>query len=361
MDQYVGQPQFLKEVNYNIVNNLIAEKGPISKPQISQITGLSLPTVNKIVYYLEGQKRIKEAGTTTGLGRKAILYVTNEELGNILTLSLNGKSFTCCVVNMVGDIIHRFTTEFDTSDYDSSIRCVMSAVERLMDNCSAKVMSIGVGLPGWVGLSGVVINAPTVPVWNNVDLRKVLSDQFNVPVYIESNVRFATIGYYAWTLKKACHDMVYISVDKELSSGMILNDKLYSGYSCFAGACGYMSIGGDIPKGKSLGDHVSEIVEKMRITEERDTLIQLRKELVTLLAGVIINYISIVNPEIIVLDGPVINKELAKEISDYINRVIPQMSVPSILVDNNSMSDTYGIITWCKYKMNTGYNIIKDA
>ena len=48
-----GQPKLLKEVNRNIVKKMIFEYGPITKPELSKRSNLSLPTINKIVDGLE--------------------------------------------------------------------------------------------------------------------------------------------------------------------------------------------------------------------------------------------------------------------------------------------------------------------
>ena len=44
----VGQPKLLKEVNRDIIKDMIFEEGPITKPELAKASNLSLPTVNKI-------------------------------------------------------------------------------------------------------------------------------------------------------------------------------------------------------------------------------------------------------------------------------------------------------------------------
>lgn len=43
----VGQPKLLKNLNSDIVRDLIYREGPVSKPEIAERTALSLPTVKK--------------------------------------------------------------------------------------------------------------------------------------------------------------------------------------------------------------------------------------------------------------------------------------------------------------------------
>ncbi|MEG1870214.1 MAG: ROK family protein, partial [Oscillospiraceae bacterium] len=332
------------------------------------ITGLSLPTVNKIVYYLEDLGRIKEAGTTTGLGRKAVLYVTNGQHGNILTLSLAGNSFTCCAVNMIGEIIHRFTSEINISSYESSLADTYTAIDRLTENCNSKIVSIGIGISGIVNAEGIISNLISPISWNGLNLQEVISQKYDVPVYIENNVHLATIGYFDWILKKSCNNMIYIHVGKEVSAGAILGRKLYKGFSSFAGECGFM-VTEDLEKipqqsvkdGGHLENKIAHIVEGLNTTAEKEKLLQLKKELAIHITSILINYIAVMNPEVIVLGGTVVGKEYAKLIAELVGRYIPKDAMPAIMVDSNTMSGTQGMISWCKARQNMGYNIILDA
>lgn len=81
----VGQPKLLKQVNEDIIKDLIYEKGSISKPELAQLTKLSLPTVNKIVDALEEQEIIRQEGMIGSTsGRKAKVYVPNEDRKSVV-------------------------------------------------------------------------------------------------------------------------------------------------------------------------------------------------------------------------------------------------------------------------------------
>ena len=74
-----GKPQVLKQYNTSMIQRLIMEKGPITKPELSHLTNLSLPTVNKIVDELVTEKIVMEDMIQTGAGAgiKAMAYVVN--------------------------------------------------------------------------------------------------------------------------------------------------------------------------------------------------------------------------------------------------------------------------------------------
>ncbi|MDR2111249.1 MAG: MarR family transcriptional regulator, partial [Spirochaetaceae bacterium] len=85
MDELIGKPQVLKKVNSSVIEQLIYEHGPLSKPELAKLTSLSLPTVSKLVDALEKKSRLSQAGHTSGgAGRKAALYETNRNAGCLL-------------------------------------------------------------------------------------------------------------------------------------------------------------------------------------------------------------------------------------------------------------------------------------
>ena len=89
--QKAGQPQVLKWYNSSLIQQLILENGPVSKPDLVQLTKLSLPTVNKIVDELveEGYAKESSVQNATGAGRKAKTYIVDGKFGTIIIASIS--------------------------------------------------------------------------------------------------------------------------------------------------------------------------------------------------------------------------------------------------------------------------------
>ena len=68
-----GNLKLVQKINRSLVLNLIREKGPISRADISKITKLTRSTVSNIVGYLIRKDLIKEIGlTSSGVGLSLI-------------------------------------------------------------------------------------------------------------------------------------------------------------------------------------------------------------------------------------------------------------------------------------------------
>ena len=117
----VGKPQLLKNLNSDIVRDLIYKEGPVSKPEIAERTALSLPTVKKRVELLLREGWIRESGRSgEGVGRKATMYEADRSHNMILMLYKN-CGFTAYLVDITGMIHFEKRYTFLQSDIQNMI------------------------------------------------------------------------------------------------------------------------------------------------------------------------------------------------------------------------------------------------
>ena len=144
-----GQPKLLKEVNRNIVKKMIFEYGPITKPELSKRSNLSLPTINKIVDGLEQDGIVRQDGTAgSGSGKKAKLYTANENAGNIIILYYLEEKFKASLVNAIGTKIYEELAEIRNESRNSALESVYEIIDRLTELSEAEIKAIGLGVPG---------------------------------------------------------------------------------------------------------------------------------------------------------------------------------------------------------------------
>ncbi len=362
--QVVGQPRYLKEVNQNIIDRLITEKGPLTKPQIASLTGLSLPTVNKIVDMLELENKVRSIGMTgSGVGRRAQLYQTNEDSGNVLTVYISQGTMTCCVVNMVGVVIYRFSVNISAES--DPTQCLISALERMEQNCVAPAVAIGIGLPGVVDENNIVSCIPSIPQWEGICLKNILAEHFDIPSYVENNAKLTAIGFYNTQLKPKYRDVVYLHIGKGVSSGVILDTKLHKGFSSFAGELGYMVL--DKHQGKradGVGDleyTLSECIQAYRSEQQPATAAQIRNDLFDCLAKVIVNYICVINPEVVVIRGGIMTSDFLDDLKEKIMKFVPERCMPQLLIDSSEFSSIKGIVAACRQFISPTFGIVEDG
>lgn len=156
-------------------------------------------------------------------GTKILAGVFNHELEHIGVSKLSTKS-----QRGVDKVVERIA------------RCVQDAVDEA-DLTMKQVAGLGIGAPGAVDFnSGTVIFAPNMEGWKDVSLKKELEKQLGVPVFVENDCNIAALGVYVAELKSKPRSMVGIFVGTGIGGGLILNGELYSGANHTAGEIGHM-------------------------------------------------------------------------------------------------------------------------
>lgn len=127
-------------------------------------------------------------------------------------------------------------------------RCIQDAADEA-DLSLKQVAGVGIGAPGAVNFEdGTVIFAPNLPGWKDVSLKKDLEKLVNVPVFVENDCNIAALGVHVAELKGKPKSMVGIFVGTGIGGGIIIDGNLYSGYGHTAGEIGHMVLDVDGPK-----------------------------------------------------------------------------------------------------------------
>ena len=98
----------LKDMNRQVVYKLIRERQMTSKAEISKLTGISSPTVIKIVNFLQAQGLVIEAGEgETAIGRKPHMLTLNTDWKYSAVFFLEGDFLSMGLVDIMGNVISR--------------------------------------------------------------------------------------------------------------------------------------------------------------------------------------------------------------------------------------------------------------
>jgi hypothetical protein len=129
MDTISGKPQILKEINSSMIEQLVFEKGPLTKPELVQLTGLSLPTISKLVDSLESNSRLSQVGRSgKATGRKAMRYETNRNFGCIMACYYQDGGFNCRLADMQSKTLYEERFPLDFSSIKKAENSTFSAI-----------------------------------------------------------------------------------------------------------------------------------------------------------------------------------------------------------------------------------------
>ncbi len=125
----------------------------------------------------------------------------------------------------------------------------LSPLERVIEAISSvwpadePVASIGIAAPGPVDpYAGIVREAPNIPGWNDLPMRKELEEHFQVPVALGNDANMAALGEWKYGAGKGHHYLIYLTVSTGIGGGVIVADQLLVGASGLAGEFGHITV-----------------------------------------------------------------------------------------------------------------------
>lgn len=347
----VGKPQLLKNLNSDIVRDLIYQAGPISKPEIAEQTALSLPTVKKRVDLLLREGLIRESGRSgEGVGRKARMYEADRSHNMILLLYEPG-AFTAYLVDITGAIHYEERYSFQKEKMTGYLEFLCECIEALARRVEGSVLSIGVTVPGVVRSSGMIKHIPAIPEWEKYNLQEELQNRFGVDVLVENDTRMRTLGYYESRLRGRYTDLVYIYAENALSAGIIIDGRLHRGLENFAGEIGFLTLREELNEQNrpidGRGDFELKVMALQERMAEQPDNAQLLEKYYDLLAKGIVSVGCVTAPQIVAVQGKYLDEQASGEIEKRIRPYFPKDALPEIQINTERSYNVEGIIREC--------------
>lgn len=162
-------------------------------------------------------------------------------------VDIGGTNVKIALVDTNGAIIYSNTVPTRAEmGYEYTISNIKQAITDLMKETKAEkdsIEGIGFGFPGQVDFqTGVVLNIPNIPGWNNVPVAQIMSDEFGISAKIDNDVRCAALGELNYGAGKGCQNLVCVTIGTGIGSGLIVNGKLVRGASNAAGEIGHIKM-----------------------------------------------------------------------------------------------------------------------
>ncbi|NPV80334.1 MAG: ROK family transcriptional regulator [Firmicutes bacterium] len=335
---------------------LLRTEGPLSRKQIAERLHLSFPTVSASIAEMLPSGVIKEVTPNiSGKGRKPTLLEYNRDIGYVIGVDVGGKYTRVALSNIGGEMLSK--VEIPTFAYQG-VEKVFTRVETSIEHVigesgidPSRLLAIGVGVPGIVNANrGYTFRSPFIADNEDHSLKSVLEEKFEVPVILENDVNMAVIGEKWKGAARGYRNIVFANLGVGFSCGIIINGELYRGANGAAGETGFMVIREDFlrdtfkEKGslesRIAGEGIvtamvhrleqNNIAPDMVLPPERDaetvfTLAlnnndiaqEIINETITYFAMSLINIISVLNPEIVVIGGA-----LGFAISSFLEKIV---------------------------------------
>src|SRR5690606_35597866 len=206
--------------------------------EISDSIGKSIPLVTRNINELLEDGLIKESGrrASTG-GRRAMDYMLDTSAhGCIIAVAIDQHSARICAYNISNEsVAGTANVSCNLQNDDVAFIAIRDAIGRVYSQLDGRdVLAIGITIPGFGDPStGLNSSYPfSSPLYS---LKDTIEATFGVPTYLENDSSAIAIAEKHFGAARDTEDALIINLNWGVGLGMIINNRLFSGHSGFAG------------------------------------------------------------------------------------------------------------------------------
>ena len=96
---------------------------------------------------------------------------------------------------------------------------------------------------------GVILSPPNLPGWDEVEIVKLLSSHYGVPVKLQNDANASAVAEWKFGAGKGTDNMIFLTFGTGLGAGLILSGRLYCGANGNAGEVGHIRLSENGPEG----------------------------------------------------------------------------------------------------------------
>jgi predicted NBD/HSP70 family sugar kinase len=229
---------------FDVLRHIIASRA-VSRQEIVAETGLSLATVSTLVGELLDLGLLEEVGyEDSGGGRPRGLIAVATGGGVLVGVDVAETHVHVELFNPKLDVLAEARLQPGENRPEHLVRHIVSGVRTVLGEASARpadsgsapqmppgarVLGIGVSVPGRVERDGVVsIPAPGWD-WRGVPLRRLLGEQLHLPLYLDNPLRASTAAELWSGAGRGREDVVVLTLGTGVGAGLALGGSLRAG------------------------------------------------------------------------------------------------------------------------------------
>lgn len=311
-----GNAVIIKEININLVREVLKAREKATKQEISKETELSFVTVGSALQQLLERNEIFETKLVqSNGGRPAQQYSYNFNYSLALIIYIYDKNnltfINSSVVNLRGETLYeeeKVAQTIDLNLFDDLIQTAISSFPTL------KVISFG---HHGIELNGEII-VSDYKVLEGISFSQYFSELYKIPVILENNVYSAVLNF---SKRRVVRDeiLVYLHFpdNNKPSAGILIHGKVFKGKSNSAGEISQIPLG--VEWSADLYNNPSLLTEAIT-------------KLITAISATL-------NPDTFIINGKSLNHEIISALIKNTKELLPENSVPRLFLSENFMLD----------------------
>lgn len=232
---------------YEVLRQIIA-RSPTSRQELAAETGLSLATVATLVGELLDLGMITEVGFEDSAGgRPRGLVAVNARGGALIGVDIAETYVHVELYDLGLNVLARATEQVRPGhsrpgQVVAHIAAATGSVVAQAGVDAARVLGVGVSMPGQVDrATGVSEYAPNWD-WHDVPLLDLLAEHIAYPLYLDNPLRACAVAELWFGAARGHGDAVVVILGTGVGAGLILGGAVHRGVSSSAGEWGHSTL-----------------------------------------------------------------------------------------------------------------------
>lgn len=235
-----------RRLRKHFILNVIREHGPLSRADISKVSGYNLRSISSLVDELVTDGLvIEDEAIIVPRGRRPTPVHLDERAAAALGIDVGRGITTGLMMDLGGGVISEIelsTPDLKSADeYSEWLKEVASQVFEKAEKPMPPLCGIGVGLPGLVAKKGIRVAFPLNEIAQSI--QKDLNDTFGVEVFIDNDARMMALGSLWFGQGKDYNSFAVLKLGIGLGMGLIEEGRSVQGSMGFASELGHLPMG----------------------------------------------------------------------------------------------------------------------
>jgi predicted NBD/HSP70 family sugar kinase len=241
------KPDVQGSLNKIKVLQLIRNKKEVTRAEIIKLSGLSAPTVTRLVESLVHLNLIQTEGTGTSIGgRRPQLIQFQSKENYVIGIDLGATFIRSALSNLDGEFIFEIHVPTNLKKgFEGVMEQVGELIVKLSERANEKSLclwGVGIAVCGMVNKNTSIVEYSPIFGWKNVNVQEALSKYTNLNIALGNVTHLIALGEMLYGVGKEYKNFICINVGYGIGSGIIIDGRLFGGADGIAGEIGHIVI-----------------------------------------------------------------------------------------------------------------------
>lgn len=247
-DKVKHDQEAIKQHNKLLVLEIIKQRRPISRAEITKIAKMSPTSVGRIVSDLCEQGLVMETSlTSTGVGRKAVMLDIDPQAVFTIGVDIGKNTIRFGLVEYSGKLLHERHVPHSAwkTTTDRTVALIAETTASIVEAQAidrTKLIGIGIGVPGVIDHEQGIVQLSSTLGWRGVSLSRELEKRCGIPVMIDNDLKVKLLAEYLYGSARDSRKTALIEFGTGVGSALMIDGDIFRGGSNSAGELGHTTL-----------------------------------------------------------------------------------------------------------------------